>query len=201
MGSFFSIKILHNQSNNANLLIDLAFTEIARIENLLSEYKDESDIGRINNAAGKYKVKVDKEVYQLLERSCNISRITNGAFDVTIGDAKKLYSFNKSEVILPNDARISESQQSIGYSNIEFHDDFCIFLNNANTRISLAAIGKGYAADQIKVLLQKNGIGSGVVNASGDLTAWGINKKKSTVEYWNPSSRSIGSYPLTNTFI
>ncbi|RZM22365.1 MAG: FAD:protein FMN transferase, partial [Pedobacter sp.] len=128
-----------------------------------------------NENAGLRPVHVDDEVICLIERSIRISEITDGAFDITYGSIdKRLWNFDSGMTSLPDEATALASVGLIDYRNIILNKEkSTVFLKNKGMRIGFGGIGKGYAADKAKLVLQKLGIKSGIVNAAGDLITWG----------------------------
>ena len=191
MGNRFEITVVAADEQFANNKIDLAIGEIKRIESLLSTYNDDSQTNQINNQAGINAVKVDKEVFELIERSIKISAITDGAFDISYGSIdKKLWNFDKTMTSLPDQDTAKKSVQKINYRNITLDKEKgTVFLKEKGMRIGFGGIGKGYAAEMAKKLLKKEGVTSGIVNAAGDLTTWGYqaNNKPWTIGIANPN--------------
>ncbi len=190
MGSAFEFVILADDGAGENLL-DIAVEEVKRIEYLLTEFSESSQTSLINRCAGIRAVEVDAEVYALIKRSKEISAITQGAFDVTSGLLKKMYNFKGRQFTLPDEAQLKKALACVGYVHINLLDGHRVYLDKPNMHIGFGAIGKGYAADSVKELLVKNGVTSGVINASGDLTAWGTRAdgKPWKVGIANPNDR------------
>jgi thiamine biosynthesis lipoprotein len=206
MGNMFSFSIIHEDDDWATHCIDLAVDEIKRIESLLTTFKDDSQTNKINVAAGKYPVKVDKEVFDLIRRSLKISELTQGAFDISYGSSdKKLWNFDRTMTTLPDPAIARKMVRLINYKNIELDEtNSTVFLKNEGMRIGFGGIGKGYAADRGKQLLQDIGIANGVVNASGDLTAWGnqLNGRPWTIGIADPDTKMpFSSVPISDVAI
>jgi len=158
----------------------------------LTTYNEGSQVSLINKQAGIAPVKVDKEVVGLIERAKKISDITQGAFDISYGSIdKKLWNFDKSMTALPDEETAKNLVRLINYKNI-FTDiqNQTVFLKEKGMRIGFGGIGKGYAAERAKYLLQQNGVESGIVNAAGDLTTWGKQPdgKPWTIGIANPDS-------------
>ena len=175
MGNIFEITVVAADAAEAYPAIENAITEIRRIEKLLTTFNDDSQTNQVNAAAGIAPVQVDREVFELIVRSIRISNITGGAFDLSYGSIdKSLWNFDTTISQLP-DASIARSMvKLIDYNNIELDEKACtVFLKEKGMRIGFGGIGKGYAADKAAQLLQTMGIGSGLVNASGDIKAWG----------------------------
>jgi len=194
MGNSFEITVVADDDpaggERAHRMIELAIAEIRRIERLLTTFDDNSQTNLINRNAGIGAVKVDKEVFDLIQRSIKISSITDGAFDITYGSLdKKLWNFDRSMTSLPDEATASSMVKLIDYRNVILNSEECtVMLKEKGMRIGFGGIGKGYAAEVAKNLLKKEGVKSGIVNASGDLTAWGTqaNGKPWTIGIANP---------------
>jgi len=176
MGNNFALTVVAKDAETAHTQIDSAVAEIRRIENLLSTFKSDSQATLINNNAGLQPVTVDAEVLGLIERCSAISKITQGAFDITYGGVDKtLWNFDKAMTALPSPAEALKSVHLINYQNIiiDKHNS-TVFLKEKGMRIGFGGIGKGYGAERAKEVLQKNNVQSALINASGDLTAWGL---------------------------
>ncbi|EFK34889.1 Thiamine biosynthesis lipoprotein ApbE precursor [Chryseobacterium gleum] len=190
MGNAFEITVVDNHENTAYQHIEAAVTEIQRIEKLLTTFSENSQTSLINHYAGIQPVKVDREVFDLIERSLRISRITDGYFDISYGGIdKSFWNFDRNMKQLPDPKLIKDHLKLVNYENILLNpEDQTVFLKEKGMRIGFGGIGKGYAAEMAKRLLQKRGVQSGIVNASGDLTTWGMqsNGKPWTVGIADP---------------
>jgi FAD:protein FMN transferase len=175
MGNRFEITVVDEDEEKAWHLIDLAVQEIKRIEQLLTTFTDNSQTNLINQNAGLQPVTVDQEVFDLIERSVRISQLTQGAFDLTYGSLdKRFWNFDKQMTTLPDAATAKEKVRLINFRNIILNRSACtVFLKEKGMRIGFGGIGKGYAAEKAKHLLQQQGVQSGIVNAAGDLNTWG----------------------------
>jgi thiamine biosynthesis lipoprotein len=193
MGNRFEITVIGGNSAWADERIDDAITEISRIEKLLTTFNDTSQTAAINKMAGISPVKVDKEVFDLVQRSLKISSLTQGAFDISYGSIdKRLWNFDAKMTSLPSRQVAKQMVRLINYRNIILNENECsVFLKEKGMRIGFGGIGKGYAADKAKILLQQKGVRSGVVNAAGDLITWGTqaNGKPWTVGIANPDAK------------
>jgi FAD:protein FMN transferase len=175
MGNAFEITVVSNDESAAGAHLDTAVEEIRRIERLLTTYSEESQTHLINTNAGIRPVRVDREIFSLIERSLRISRITDGYFDISYGGIdKSFWNFDREMTVLPSPEQIRNHLKLVNYRNIILdHDCQTVFLAEKGMRIGFGGIGKGYAAEMAKRLLQERGVRSGIVNASGDLTTWG----------------------------
>jgi len=175
MGNRFEFTVIAEHEQEGNVAIDAAIDEVRRIEYLLTTFSDLSQTSLINEHAGLSPVKVDEEVISLIERSIRISEITDGAFDITYGSIdKRLWNFDMGMTSLPDEETAMASVELIDYRNVILNKEkSTVFLKKKGMRIGFGGIGKGYAADKAKLVLQKLGIKSGIVNAAGDLVTWG----------------------------
>jgi len=172
MGSAFEFVLVANLDEGEHLLDD-CIAEVKRIEFLLTEFSSSSQTALLNQSAGKKSVCVDEEVYLLLSRCKEITRLTQGAFDITACALKKLYNFKGESFTMPSDKAIRETLQKVDSAKIQLLKNHEVLLTEQGMHIAFGAIGKGYAADKVKNLMISKGVHSGVINASGDLTAWG----------------------------
>jgi FAD:protein FMN transferase len=207
MGNRFEITVFAGDPSFANECIEESITEIRRIEALLTTFNDSSQTNQINENAGIKPVKVDKEVIDLIQRSKRISEVTQGAFDITYGSIdKRLWNFDKTMTSLPDATTAKQLVRLINYRNVIIDDrKNTVFLKEKGMRIGFGGIGKGYAAERAKSVLQGSGIKSGIVNAAGDLTAWGYQPggKPWTIGIADPDAawKPFSHLDITNTSI
>ncbi|ULQ54136.1 FAD:protein FMN transferase [Flavihumibacter fluvii] len=175
MGNQFELSVVAEDEAWAHNCIDKGIAEIQRIEKLLTTYAEDSETNQVNAAAGISPVKVSEETFRLIQRSIRISDLTQGAFDITYGSVdKKLWNFDSAMTALPDAKTAKRMVRLINYRNIILDDRaFSVFLKHKGMRIGFGGIGKGYAAEMAKQVMKAAGVKSGIVNASGDLTAWG----------------------------
>ncbi|WP_452233036.1 FAD:protein FMN transferase [Lacinutrix sp. MEBiC02595] len=192
MGSRFDISVVANSKEEGEAFINIAVEEITRIEQLISSWDENSQTSLINNQAGIKPIKVASELFQLIERALKISKLTNGAFDISYASMDKIWKFDGSMTAMPSEDIIKQSVDKVGYQNILLnHQEQTVFLKRKGMKIGFGAIGKGYAADKAKVILQSKGVKAGIINASGDLNAWGKqpNNKDWMVAIVNPLNK------------
>ena len=174
MGSRFDISVIADSAENGEKYIAIAISEIKRIERIISSWDKNSETTKINQNAGVEPVKVSKELFELINRSLQISKITEGAFDISYASMDKIWKFDGSMTEMPSAKAIKRSVENVGYQNIVLDiNKQTVFLKYKGMKIGFGAVGKGYAADMAKKLLQKLGVKGGLVNASGDLNCWG----------------------------
>lgn len=174
MGSRFDLTVVAKDSVQAKTFINLALEEISRIERLISSWDPNSQTSEINRNAGIKPVVVDPELYGLIERSIGISKLTDGAFDISYASMDKIWKFDGSMQKMPTKEEVAASVSSIGFQNILLdQENTTVFLKLPGMKIGFGAIGKGYAADKAKALLMAKGVPAGIINASGDMNTWG----------------------------
>jgi thiamine biosynthesis lipoprotein len=178
MGSRFELMAISVDSTQARQAIDAGYREIDRIEQLISSWIPGSETDQINKAAGIKPVKVSKELFDLISRSIKVSKLTDGAFDISFAGMEKIWEFNRQVVLeLPDAQLVASAVKKVNYQNIALdHDESTVFLTNTGMRIGFGSIGKGYAANRAMKVMKDLGIVSGMVNAGGDLITWGQNK-------------------------
>ncbi len=206
LGSPFEITVVATDSIQANVYTELAISEVKRIENLISDWIPTTQISKVNQNAGISPVKVDLEVFELVKRAINISKLTDGAFDISYASMDKIWKFDGSMKEMPTTESIKKSVEKVGYQNIVLNEnDTSIFLKYPGMKLGLGGIGQGYIADKIKVLLQENGCTSGLVNVSGDINTWGKqpNGKDWTVGIVNPLNKNkvFATFPLNDSAV
>lgn len=175
MGNHFEFSAVSSDEGKAKDAIGYAIQEVQRLEQLLTTFNESSQTNRINAAAGIKPVHVDKEVFDLVDRSLKISALTQGAFDITYGSMdKSLWNFDIGMSSLPDEITAKAMIRLINYQNIILdRSEQTVFLKEKGMRIGFGGMGKGYAADCAKAVMVRQGINCGIVNAAGDLTVWG----------------------------
>ncbi|MBP1678078.1 MAG: thiamine biosynthesis protein ApbE [Bacteroidetes bacterium] len=199
MGNHFEISVVAADAFWARQRIEAGVKEIRRIEALLTTFSDQSETNKINENAGIRPVVVSQEIIDLIMRAKKISDVTQGAFDISYGSVdKSLWNFDTHMTALPDKKTAKKSVRLINYKNIEVDSaNHTVLLKEKGMRIGFGGIGKGYAAEMAKLVMKRMGVESGVVNASGDLTAWGTqpNGIPWTIGIANPNlAREIFSY-------
>jgi thiamine biosynthesis lipoprotein len=174
MGSSFDITITASDSIVGYQHIDTSIAEITRIEKLISSWDGASQTSEININAGIKPVKVSPELFELIVKALAISKLTDGAFDISYASMDKIWKFDGSMTTIPSEEQIKESIAKVGFENIILDKaKNTVFLKLEGMKIGFGAIGKGYAADMAKALLIRNEVSSGIINASGDMNTWG----------------------------
>ncbi|MBG6186020.1 FAD:protein FMN transferase [Flavobacterium sp. CAN_S2] len=183
MGGRFDISIVDKDSLSAEQNIDAVINEITRIENLISDWKPDSQVSEVNQNAGIRPVKVDKEVFELTQRAIQFSEMTNGGFDISFAAMDKIWKFDGSMTQMPSAEAIQKSVEKVGYKNIILDSvQSTVFLKLKGMKIGFGALGEGYATDKCRDMMLAKGIKAGIINGSGDMSTWG---KQPNGKPWN----------------
>ncbi len=206
LGSPFEMTVVAKDTIQGNIFIDMAVAEVRRIENLISDWIPTTQISQVSKNSGIQPVKVDKEVYDLVERAIKVSQLTSGAFDISYASMDKIWKFDGSMKAMPTPEAIKQSVARIGYQKIVLDAEAqTIYLKEKGMKLGLGGIGQGYIADKIKDLLLSKGCASGIVNVSGDINAWGYQTtgKPWTVAIVNPMNKNkvFATFPLENSSV
>lgn len=193
MGNMFAFHAIHEDEALRNEAIEKGISEIQRIEQLLTTFDAYSITAEINRNAGMMPVTVSAEVFDLIQRSVRISQLTQGAFDLTYGSVdKSLWNFDTAMPSLPDAETAQKRVHLVDYRKIHLDErKQTVFLEKRGMRIGFGGIGKGYAAGCAQQVMQSAGVENGLVNAAGDLTAWGNqeNGKPWTIGIADPNKK------------
>ncbi len=185
MGTVVQIKVSTNNKidkHRAKEAINKAFEEIKRVEDVFSVYKDTSEISKINGLRKNEKLQVSDEVFDLIKKSIEFSKKTEGAFDITVKPLVDLWKKAKKDNKLPAEEEIKSALGRIGYENIVLDEAVCtISFKKENMALDLGGIAKGYATGRAIGILKKNGIDDAIVSTAGDLYCLG---RKSKNKLW-----------------
>lgn len=167
MGTMFSITVYHASSREAAQAIERAMAEIVRLDSVMSHFKAESDLSRLNRDASRGPVRVDPSLHDVIERSILFSERSAGKFDVTIGALLQVWQDARESGRPPTSAEIADASRCVGYRHIEIGADHRIRFRSDCLRLDLGGIGKGYAVDRALDVLQASGVRHALVNAGG----------------------------------
>jgi len=178
MGTYAEVSLYAPNKEVATEAIKAALGEMERLDKLMSNYKPDSELSRVNRGAGKGTIDCDEELLQVIEKSLYYSRLTQGAFDITVEPMLNLWGFYDGKVRVPSQAEVQSVLPAISYKNIIVERPTSgtkggISFSNPSTRLDLGAIGKGYAVDRAVEVLKGKGIESACVNLGGNIYALG----------------------------
>jgi FAD:protein FMN transferase len=152
-----------------------AFAQITKVDELMSTYKPQSNLSRINQVAGIVPVPADPEVIYNIEKALYVAKLTDGAFDVTIGPLVNAWKIGSKDARVPSPDEIRKALALVGWQNIEIDKHAgTVFVKKRGASIDLGGIAKGYASDRAVEVLRKAGIKGGIVACAGDVKVFGL---------------------------
>lgn len=179
MKTFLRVDIVHADAARAEALLQEAFDHADQLIRTINAWDPTSPLAAVNRMAGKGAVIVPQVLYDLVERSLKVCAFTGGRFDITFASMDRLWYFDRPMERLPTEEEVMGSVQHVDFRHIRLvPQDRAIHIRNAGTKIELGAIGKGFICERIKRFLLQRGVENGVVNAGGDLVAWGLNEEE-----------------------
>jgi thiamine biosynthesis lipoprotein len=177
MGTVFSVKVWSGgccPGKAVEEAVEGALDEARRIESLMSEYRDDSALSRINALAGKEPVKVDDLTWHVIEAAVRMGRDTGGAFDITFAPLGKLWSGAQKKKVLPSKSEIDGALALVGLDNLVLDAKAkTVFLEKPGCRIGLGGVAKGFAMDRMASILEERGIHDFILYGGGDLLVSG----------------------------
>jgi thiamine biosynthesis lipoprotein len=162
-------------AKHAKKLFDDAIVEIKRVENLMTTWRPDSEVSRVNAGAGKAPVKVGPETLLVIKEALHTSEISEGTFDITFEVLHGLWKFDEDlDPHPPTDAQIKARLPLLGYKHVKVSDaEQTVYLDKEGVKISLGGIAKGYAVDRASKVLLDGGLTAFFVQAGGDLYTHG----------------------------
>ena len=165
MATRFELRLEGGDPERLRAAGEEALREIEQIEGQLSRYRGTSDVAWINARAGGEPVRVDPRVLALLQQCAELSRLTGGAFDVTVGPLMTAYGFTNGHGAPPDPGRLEQARRLVGMSSVELDTRSCtVRLPRAGMQLDLGAVGKGYALDRAVAVLEEHGVPSALLH-------------------------------------
>ena len=171
MGTVISVYVWTDDEAKAAKAAQTVFDEMKRIDKVMTTWTDDSEVSRVNAAAGDKPVQVSDETYAVIERAQDVSKRTKGIFDITVGAFKGLWKFDQDmDGTLPDPKDVRARLANIGYRDVILDKaKKTVFLRRKGMSITLGGIAKGYAVDKAVKLLYDQGLTSFMVQAGGDM--------------------------------
>lgn len=203
MGTLIVVDIWHDDEKVANKCSKQVFDEMHRINQSMNPMQEDSDLSRINREAAYHEIIIGDEMYKVIEKSLDISKASDGAFDITFASVGYLYDYrNKNH---PSEKNIKDNLSAINYRHLQLNKKSkTIKFKQNNVRLDFGGIAKGYAVDNAITLLKACGIKNGLVSAGGDSRVLGDrNGKPWVVGIRHPRQKNkvIVRLPLSNSAI
>lgn len=174
MGTMFDVIAYHESRPVAERAIDEALDEVERLDRVMSHFKDDSDLSRLNRDARNRFVQVDPELYDVIRQSIDVSRLSAGKFDVTVAPLVRMWKKAHDDGRAPLPDEIAAARRCVGYHKIDLEGSDRIRFRSDCLEIELGGIGKGYAVDRAVAVLRAAAIRHAVVNGgSSSITGIG----------------------------
>ncbi|HTS31232.1 MAG TPA: FAD:protein FMN transferase [Bryobacteraceae bacterium] len=189
MGSTYSIALYGNDRIRMEAAADAAFDEVRRLDDLLSNYKPESEWSEVNRHAAEKPMKVSPELFSLLSACVEYSRESEGAFDISVGPLMKVWGFYKGSGHLPHRPEVLAALTKVGYQHI--HLDRAaqtVWFDRPGVELDPGGIGKGYAVDRMVDILKRNGVEIALVAGSGS-SIYGMGAPPNEPQGWRVDIR------------
>ena len=154
--------------------LDKAFAILDHVNTTMTIDSKQSELINVNDAAGEHAVQVDPELYAVIKDGLHFSRLSSGAFDITVGPLVKLWGIGTGGDSVPPEAKIKQALSLIGYRHVVLNDaDHSVFLEHRGMMIDLGGIAKGYAGDEVQAFLEKVGVHHALIDLGGNIVAMG----------------------------
>lgn len=170
MGTMFYITLYASNNTQASEAAEAAFTRVARLEEVLSDYQADSELSMLREAPVGQPVTVSYDLFQVMWRAHELSELSDGAYDATIGPYVRLWRFSRKRKELPSISELAAARDAVGYRHLLLNPAKQeLTLKVPNMRLDVGGIAKGYAADAALEILRSRGIDRAFVAASGDI--------------------------------
>jgi FAD:protein FMN transferase len=170
MGSPLSITLYAQDTAGLYHTIETAYAQVDKLNSIFSDYSETSEISLLSKKAQKdMPVAVSKELMHVLKLADKAARLSNGAFDITVGNIVKLWRKARKDKIFPSEMDIKDALQKTGFQYINYLSDTTITFNRVGVQLDFGGIVKGYAAQMVVDILTQNNFNMCLVDAGGDL--------------------------------
>jgi thiamine biosynthesis lipoprotein len=167
MGTAVSVELWHEQEGKGRALIAAVTEEMQRIDRLMSSYKSDSELSRVNASAAREPVRISNELFGLIQTALDYSDITGGAFDITYASAGQYYDYREARK--PDPVQLAAALPAINYRHVNLDAKHTsVRFTHPGVRLDLGGIAKGYAVDRCITLLKEAGVSNALVTAGGD---------------------------------
>jgi thiamine biosynthesis lipoprotein len=182
MGTHFSVKVVNNELNDGRVATIQSLIEnaLANVDEKMSTYRSESELSRFNNSQTTAPFLLSAETVEVFQHALDISELTAGAFDVTVGPLVEAWGFGPlgEPSAFPSDQDIARLQDQVGYTQLKVDvAASTVSKSNSMLRADLSALAKGYAVDQVTELLDAEGFDSFLVEVGGEVRTMGHSER------------------------
>ena len=181
MGTLARIVAVAKHEWQGKRCIEAGFEQLKRIDAMMSDYKNDSELSRVNREAFTSPVKVSPELFEILQKSVRFSRLSNGAFDVTVGPLVDLWHKAGEANTVPDENTLATAKARVGFEKLILDaNERTVRFAVKGMRLDLGGIAKGYAVDKAVEVMRREGAIGGMVCASGDIRCFGKPADKDT---------------------
>lgn len=178
MGTFARVIIVAPNSKIAQKAAADAFAAIEKVDNLMSDFKDDSDIGIVNKEAFQREVQVSEDTFEVIKRSIGFSKLSDGAFDITVGPLVALFRKEKETQVASTQEEIEQTKEKVGYEKLILDEtNRKVRFSVEGMKLDLGGIAKGYGVDKAIEAIQKTGAIGALVDIGGNIRCFGIPAK------------------------
>jgi thiamine biosynthesis lipoprotein len=168
MGCLYAIEAYAADAERLPAAVEAAFDEVDRIDRLMSHYKEDSALSRVNREAARYPVGVEPELFEFIDEALRYTRESNGAFDITVGPLMRAWGFFRGDGRMPSAAELAAARRLVGARHVKLYPaSASIRFDMAGVELDLGGIAKGYAVDRAVALLEHRGVSAALVSAGG----------------------------------
>jgi FAD:protein FMN transferase len=174
MACVYAIEAYGSDAGALPAILEEALDEVDRIDRLMSHYKADSALSRLNREASRGPVKVDPELFDFIAEAMRYQRESGGAFDITVGPLMKAWGFFRDDGRVPANEELADARLRVGGMRVVLNaDEQTIAFDRAGVELDLGGIAKGYAVDRVVHLLRVRGITAALISAGGS-TIYGL---------------------------
>ncbi|MFC2062222.1 FAD:protein FMN transferase, partial [Elusimicrobiota bacterium] len=206
MGTDIEIVIVDEDKDTVDKAVDAVLKKIEELESVFNDWKEGTPVSKVNRLASMGPVEIPPELYSVIEASLEVSKVTGGAFDITVAAISDMWKFVPGNKKKPSWFKIRKKRKCVGYENIILNkEQSSVFFKKEGTVIGLGGIAKGYVVDIAMQTLANMGVKNAVIKAGGDIRVQGTKEGgipwEVGIRHPRRDGEAILSIPLTNTSI
>ena len=178
MGTFGRIQLRCRSEPVGRDALTAAHEELDRIDRLLSTYRQDSQLARVNKTASQEPVSICPETYQVLKKAKEYNLKTNGAFDITVGHLLAIWKKAQKSNQLPTPQQLQQARRLVGSEKLTLSESSpcTVYFTQPGMKLNVNALAKGYAVDCVLSVLRRPGIAAALVDIGGEIAGFGRNR-------------------------
>lgn len=199
MGCLVSVELQASSEAAGQELIQTAFTEMKRVEKLLSRFDPQSIVSEINQHASDTVIKLPSEVYDLIFNCVQMSQLSGGCFDITSAPLTLLWAAAEENGAVPGSHEIKETLAKVGYRHLDLNSHFkTLKFERPHMQIDLGAVGKGYAVDRAAEVLLSRGVDQAVISTGSSIRHIGKAPARFAIQHPFETEKMLSCIELFN---